>query len=153
MINSKWSLIVSQTSGSISKKIGEIFRKVFSLATQFLCLPDEEILKIFKSLFSPLNTYNLLQIKSWNIMYWDQIAIKNDTLQIFVVIWSYRYYSDIKLISPEIFLNCKTIIVALFGSTVRFLFMLALTNFDSKILHLAMIYQWQAEVLTLALKL
>lgn len=153
MINSERSLTTPKTSTCNDKEIGKISCEIFAFTLQFPSLPQDKISKIFQNRFRPLSLYKLQHPKGRDDMYFDQIAIDEGTLQIWKVTRSYRDYGNNKALGSEVFLNWMTVRVALFGSTIRYLFTLALPNFHCEILDLAKVYRWQREILPLALDL
>ncbi len=140
------------TDGRKEAEIGENSCEDLAFAPHFAGFPQREISKIFENWFWPLNLHKLRHPKGRNIIYPDQIAIKEIILQIRRVKGYYRYYGNDKTFWTEAFFNSITVLVKLFRSTFESLLTLALVDFYCKIFDLAKVYWWQGGVLPLALK-
>lgn len=76
-------------------------------------------------------------------IYRNQIAIKDDILQIKGAMKSYQNYRNDNVFWLEVILNYIIVIFAFFWFTICFPPTLALTNFQRKIFNLAKVYRWQ----------
>ncbi len=81
-INSRQSLTIPTTCDHNDEKIDEISCEILALVLQFANLLQRKISKIFQNRFRLLSLYKLQHPKGRDNIAQDQIAIKDNTLQI-----------------------------------------------------------------------
>ena len=117
----------------------------------FSGLPEEEIVKIFKNKFKPINLYNLRHLYGFQDTWEeDNIVVKNGSLQLRKTMGTYKDFGRfINKFWSEAFLNYMLVVNILFGTPEL---SVALLLFYRQIRTLAQSYDWLKDVFPLALE-
>lgn len=133
--------------------LGETPQEVKNLSVRFAGLPQDEIVKIFRNKFKPINLARLRHMKGDYLDTYvdqDRIGIENGSLRLRKTSADWKDFGK----SPDIWLkgfdNYAMIMVSLFGAVAPDL-NAALSLFKGDILQLAEVYKWQEGVLRLAI--
>ena len=131
--------------------IGEITPpEVSARRDMFSGLPEEEIVKIFKNKFKPMNLYKLRHLHGFeDVREEDSIVIENGSLKPRKTTGTYKDFGkSINEVWSEAFLNYMLVVNILFGTPEL---SAALLLFYRQIMTLAKSYDWLKGVLPLAL--
>ncbi len=134
---------------------GEVPTEVMSITLRFAGLPKEEIVRIFKNKFKPINLYGLRHMRELrfdSLHDQDRISIEDGMLKLRKTSGTYKDFGKSPYkVWADAFHNYTAILISLFGSEVPDLHSV-LAEFYTNIYELSTVYEWQEAVLPMAIE-